>query len=172
MQVKCPLTQEEFEKMQHLFQSNDSFLWKYGLRCLTKFQFHMIGRIDNTTHVLIENIQVHNFYPNALKTRMNWSKNVSEERDTPRQIVLGAMNTTYCVLTCVSLWLELHARLNPNALLSPYVFAFTNNNTVPGRGKKSKEIARTAFTKTFRIDEFSGGVVDGSIGGKLGSHSI
>ena len=62
--------------------------------------------------------------------------------------------------------------MNPNALLSPYVFAFTNNNTVPGRGKKSKEIASTAFTKTFRIDEFSGGVVDGSIGGKLGSHSI
>ena len=171
-QVKRPLTREEFQKMQHVFQSNDSFLWKYGLSCLTKFQFHMIGRIDDTTQVLIENIQVHDFYPNALKTRMNWSKNVSEERDAPWQIVLGAMDTTYCVLTCLSLWLELHARLNPNVLLSPYVFAFTNDNTVPGGGKKSKEIASTAFTKVFRMDEFAGGVVNGSIGGKLGSHSI
>jgi hypothetical protein len=62
--------------------------------------------------------------------------------------------------------------LNPNVLLSPYVFAFTNDNTVPGGGKKSKEIASTAFTKVFRMDEFAGGVVNGSIGGKLGSHSI
>ena len=62
-QVKRPLTREEFQKMQHVFQSNDSFLWKYGLSCLTKFQFHMIGRIDDTTQVLIENIQVHDFIP-------------------------------------------------------------------------------------------------------------
>jgi hypothetical protein len=75
---------------------------------------------------------------------------------------------SYCVLTCLSLWLELHARSNPNALLSPYVFAFTNDNTVPAGGKKSKEIAGNAFTKTFRMDEFAGGVVND----KLGSHSI
>jgi hypothetical protein len=30
---------------------------------------------------------------------------------------------------------------------SPYVLAFTNDNTVPGGGKKSKVIASTAFTK-------------------------
>ena len=72
LQVKRPLTREEFQKMQHVFQSGDSnFLWKYGLSCLTKFQLHMIGRIDDTTQVLIENIQVQDFYPNALKTRMN-----------------------------------------------------------------------------------------------------
>jgi hypothetical protein len=83
------------------------------------------------------------------------------------------MDTMYCVLTCLSLWLELHARLNPNALLSPYVFAFTHNNTVPDRGKKLNEIASTAFTKIIRMDGFAGGVVDGSIvGGKSGSHSI
>ena len=59
--------------------------------------------------VLIEIIQVHDFDPNALKTRMNWQENVSEERDAPWQIVLGAMDTTYCVLTCLALWSELHA---------------------------------------------------------------
>ncbi len=72
-QVKRPLAQEELRRMQHVFQSDDSFLWKYGLSCLTKFQFHTIGHIDNTTQVLIENIQVHNFYPNALKSHMSRS---------------------------------------------------------------------------------------------------
>ena len=97
---------------------------------------------------------------------------MSEERDAPWHIVLDAIDMTYCILTCLAFWLELHARLNPNGLLSPYVFAFTNNNSVPGEGKKSKEIVSSAFTKVFRMDEFAGGVGDGSIVGQLRSHSI
>ena len=43
---------------------------------------------------------------------------------------------------------------------------------LPGGGKKSKEIVSGAYTKIFRMDEFAGGVGDGSTVGKLGSHSI
>ena len=49
--------------------------------------------LDNTTQVLLDNIQIHDNFYNVLKTRMNWSKNVQEERDAPFQIVLGCMDT-------------------------------------------------------------------------------
>jgi hypothetical protein len=43
---------------------------------LINFQFHMIARIDNTTQVVLDHIHVHDNFENALKTKLNWSKNV------------------------------------------------------------------------------------------------
>ena len=57
---------------------------------LTIFQFQLLARIDDRTQVLVENIRVHDSFFNALKTRLNWSKNVTEERDAPWQIILGS----------------------------------------------------------------------------------
>ena len=68
------------------------------MSAMINFQFHVIGRIDDTTQVLINHIRVHDSFPNCLKTKLNWSKNVRDERDAPWQIILGAMDTTYCVL--------------------------------------------------------------------------
>jgi hypothetical protein len=98
----------------------------------------MLDRIDDTTQVLISNIRVHDSFSNTLKTRMNWSKNVMEERDVPWQILLAAAtDTAYCVRTRLALWLEIHFRWNPNTLLSPYVLSFTDDKTVPAGGKKA-----------------------------------
>jgi hypothetical protein len=59
-------------------------IWTYGLPAMLNFQFHLVARIDDATQVLIDNIQVHDtFSSNCLKTRLNWSKNVQEERDAP-----------------------------------------------------------------------------------------
>jgi hypothetical protein len=57
---------------------------------------------------------------------LNWSKNDSEERDAPWQIVLGSMDTVFCTnASFVTLcWMEVNLRTNSNALLSPYLFSF------------------------------------------------
>jgi hypothetical protein len=77
--AKRPLTEEEYRKLQKILQNHDrnNYIWRYGLCALTNFQFHMIARIDDTTQVLVDNVQIHNSFPNALKTRLNWSKNVT-----------------------------------------------------------------------------------------------
>ena len=104
--------------MKNIFvnRNRDNWLWRCGLYALTNFQFHMLARIDDTTQVLLDKIQIHNNFCNVLKTRMNWSKNVQEERDAPFQIVLGCMDSLYCVLTSLTLWLELHFRMNPKGV--------------------------------------------------------
>jgi hypothetical protein len=105
-----------------------------------------------------------------LKTIMNWSKNVQEERDAPFQIVLGCMDTLYCVLMSLVFWLEFQFRMNPNALLLPYVFAFNDDTRIPEGGLKSKKIACPAVSNIFRISEM--GSLNGAIVEGLGSHSI
>ena len=101
---------------------------------------------------------------------MNWPKNVSEERDAPWQIVLGSMDTAFCVFASLSLWMEVNFRTNPNALLSPYLFSFCDDNSIPSGGQKSKETAHNMFNKVFKMEEFIGS--DAAADNMLGSHSI
>jgi hypothetical protein len=83
---------------------------------------------------------------------------------------MGAMDSTYCVLISLALWLEMNFRSNPNALLSPYLFSLSDDVSVPGGGKKSKEIASNVFTRIFKMEEFGGG--GGTHTDDLGSHSV
>jgi len=175
-QCRRAITEDEFRTMQKILRNHDrtSMIWRFGLYALTNFQFHLLARIDDTTQVLLENLRVHDSFCNALKTRLNWSKNVSEERDAPWQVVLGSMDTAFCVFASLSLWMEVNLRSNPNAVLSPYLFNFCDDNSIPAGGQKSKETAQIIFHKVFKM-EFNAAVAGGdNIGADnmLGSHSI
>jgi hypothetical protein len=102
------------------------------MSAMVNFQFHVIGRIDDTTQVLVNHsICVHDTFPNCLKTKLNWSKNVGDKHNSPWQIVLGSMDTTYCVLVSMAIWFELKLHANASAMLSPYLFLFCNNISIP-----------------------------------------
>jgi hypothetical protein len=122
--------------------------WKgYGISAMTNFQFHLIARVDNSTQLVLEHIQVHDSFPSALKTRLNWSKKDDDECDAPWQIILGSLNPTmYCVVLCsLALWLELNLILNPTAMTLPY-FCINDNIRVPVGGLKSKAMIQAALT--------------------------
>jgi len=99
--------------------AHDVFWKRYGISAMTNFQFHLIARVDNSTQLVLEHNRVHDKFPSALKTRLNWSKNVDDKRDAPWQIVLGSLNPVYCVLCSLALWLELNLKLNPTAMNLP-----------------------------------------------------
>jgi hypothetical protein len=56
---------------------------------------------------------------------------VHEERDAPNQILIGAMDPWFCVLP---VWLEVFIESGRGAL-TPYVFGFSDDYTVPRRSK-------------------------------------
>ena len=59
--------------------AHDVFWKRYGILAMTKFQFHLIARVDDSTQLVLEHIRVHDTFTGALKTRLNWSKNVDDE---------------------------------------------------------------------------------------------
>ena len=70
------------------------------------FQLSMIGRQDDIALYLL--------YPNyGVVGRLPWSKNVTEERDAPPQVIFGAMDTRYDFLSNGGLLLECHYCVNP-----------------------------------------------------------
>jgi hypothetical protein len=81
------------------------------------------------------------------------------------------MDTAFCVFASLSfLQMEVNFRTNPNALLSPYLFSFCDDNSIPSGGQKSKETAHNMFNKVFKMEEFIGS--DAAADNMLGSHSI
>ena len=104
----------------------------------------------------------------CLKTELNWSKNVQEERDAPWQMMMGSMDSDYCVFINIVIWLELNLMTIASAMISPYLFPFTDDITIPLGGQKSKDIAQNIFgQRIFKREEFS--AVDT---GPLGSYSV
>jgi hypothetical protein len=60
--------------IQILMENNNRYLWNFGIPASVIFQFGMIVRIDDTTQFVLENLQMHDNFPNMLKARQNWSK--------------------------------------------------------------------------------------------------
>ena len=166
------LTNLEFRKIMRIARERGKNRnWKYGIPALMTYQFHLIARLDDTMNVLRENLDIHPHFDFALKTKLEWSKNINEERDSPWQIVLGAMDNEYCVLLQLALWLEIfyiHYNYSSN---SPYLFAFTDDCRIPEGGEINKRHARAIFDDRIYKAEGLTGIIDGDKKGGLGTHS-
>jgi hypothetical protein len=182
-QARRPILGQEFVALHELLNQHDGrrrngnqggrVCWKrYGISAMVNFQFHLIARVDDTTQLVLEHIRVHDNFPNCLKTRLNWSKNVNDERDAPWQIVLGSINPVYCVLSSLALWLELNLKSNPVAMSSPYVFCISDDIRMPEGGLKSKAMIQNALKVMFKGEQFKCVEEEEAASMLLGSHSV
>ena len=103
--------------------------------------------------------------------RLNWSKNVREERDSPWQLILPSMNSTYCVYLHLAIWLEVFIDFYPHASLTPFLFGFSTDIRDPEGGKLSKGIISDILGgHIFKVRNQQ--VANGVGHGPLGTHSI
>jgi hypothetical protein len=181
--TKRPISGDEFVAMHEVLKNvgvgadgvrsnSHAVYWqRYGLRALVNFQFHLIARVDDSTQVVLDHLRVHDRFAHCLKTKLNWSKNVMDERDAPWQIVLGSIDPIYCVLCSLGLWLELNIDMYPAATNSPYLFCFCDDVRIPEGGQKAKYKIQRILTGMFKLNEFVRDDEYGLLSG-LGSHSI
>jgi hypothetical protein len=131
------------------------------------FRANLIARIDDSTQLLMENLTANADFDFCLRSKLNWSKNANEERDAPNQILIGAMDPLYCVLLGLAVFLEVFIEAGGAALTTPYVFGFSEDETVPKGGLKAKETVQTILAnEIYNREEFD------TAAGPLGSHSI
>ena len=104
--VKRDMTMNEFRLAIEILEAEpnnwSNMKWASALR----MQFQMIGRGDCVHHIQTMNFSQHPHFDFALHTKLNWSKNVRDERDCPWQIMLGAMSTVFCGLLSLAIYLE------------------------------------------------------------------
>ena len=173
------LTHEEFkstlEELKNHKKTTEgkstSPIWNYGIPASMCLQFHVIARIDDTMHIRMENLRRSNIFSYLLQVRLNWSKNVREERDSPWQILLPSMNPLYCVYLNLAIWLEIFLELYPHGNLTPFLFGFSTDTRDPEGATLSKKVASDVLGgKIFK--ERNKEVALGVGHGPLGTHSI
>ena len=101
-QARRALTLAEFRSLVGMAANSETFNLQVRIPCILKFQVHLIARVDDTAHVLMNKIRAHGMFDYALRVRLRWTKNCLEERDAPEQIILGASDPAFCVLTSLS----------------------------------------------------------------------
>jgi hypothetical protein len=58
---------------------------------------------------------------------------------------MGEMEIDYCNLLINGIWLEFNFMTDVSAMISTYLFAFSDDMTIPLGGQKSKDIAKSIF---------------------------
>lgn len=166
-QARRELSIAEFRKAIEILRTEVSFFsrWKYPTQLA--MQFSLVGRGDDLMHINILDLMLHPIYNFALKTSVKWSKNVGDERACPPQILLGAMDTDFCVLLMVGVYLECWIQMG-HANTSPFLFS-ANGDIEKGPAAAGKDY-RTKLKKTYQHSDFLALAI--LIGGLLGIHSI
>ena len=148
-----------------------NIIWNFGCVAAQNFQFHTMARVDDSMNFKMENIRKCPGFPFYFQSRLNWSKNVREERDAPYQIMLPSMNPVYCVYFSLALWLEIFIMKCPHALLTPFTFGFSQDTTLETGANASKNIVQGIFGGRI-FKESNTAIRDSGGSGCLGTHSV
>lgn len=120
-QARRAFVAAEYENAIEYFTHNSDKEVGIWLAAYFSTQLNLIARLDDTAKFRLPELQPYHQFPNyGVTGRLCWSKAVMEERDAPRQLLVGAQDWRYCVLSNMAQWLEYHFTLNPEP--NEYVF--------------------------------------------------
>jgi hypothetical protein len=93
---------------------------------MLNFQFHIIARTDDITNIKTKELRSQDkFGTFALQTKVSSSKNVTEERYWPDQILLGTADTNFLFLLALVCYVEIMLTAHPNG---SYLFGERDND--------------------------------------------
>jgi hypothetical protein len=113
-QARRAATNKEYEGLVEQYWSFENKEKGLAAAAVTCCQMALIGRNDDVCKMTKSELKPYDQFPHyAITCKLRWSKNVTKERDCPTQILIGAMDTRYCALCNLGLWLEYNYEMNP-----------------------------------------------------------
>ena len=107
--ARRPIAIDEFMNVLGIIRTNAQFttIDRFRLGCVLTLQWHLIGRVDDMMKMSFKDLAFSPACPFSTSCQMRWSKNITEERDAPRQIVLASRDERLCSLLNLAVYLEL-----------------------------------------------------------------
>jgi integrase len=153
-----PLEYEEFLNIVEVLRdpSNGLFRLDERVRLLSiiTLQWQAIGRIDDMMKMRFNNIKYSVATKFTAMFKMEWSKNITEERQSPLQILLPAMDERVCSLYYLALYLE----VNSDRFISK-----TGASFLYGNRKDGHQVVRNGLQKILDSPLFNK-IIEGNIG--------
>ena len=132
----------------------------------------MIGRVDDCAKWQRSNFKPNDAHLEKCATAcLAWSKNVNKERDAPWQHVFGCMDSVYCPLLNMALFLEVFLGAEFGAGQRAHVFCIANDEDIEVAGNKIKEKVYRALNRVL-VECGMGQFDPDDQDGPLGLHSI
>ncbi|KAF0729199.1 hypothetical protein Ae201684P_010620 [Aphanomyces euteiches] len=105
-------------------KTHESDRLRFG-RVMT-LQWHLIARLDDMMKLSFGDLSYNPSHPSTLLCQMRWSKNITEEREAPRQIILASIDDRICPLLNLAVFIEY---TNPTAEKMPFSMAMGQTTT-------------------------------------------
>mmetsp|Transcript_14743 Transcript_14743/g.17443 ORF Transcript_14743/g.17443 Transcript_14743/m.17443 type:complete len:191 (-) Transcript_14743:467-1039(-) len=96
----------EFEWTIKTLRSSTCQAYRFTVAAFFIFQYNVIARLDDIANFSIPDLTPNTEFNFALNSKMCWSKNVLEERDSPEQIIFGARDPNYCAQLGLAIHLD------------------------------------------------------------------
>ena len=74
LQVRRAFTLPEFRSLVGMAPNSETFNLQVRIPCMLKFQVHLIARVDNAAHVLMNKQWAHGMFDYALQVCLRWTK--------------------------------------------------------------------------------------------------
>ena len=160
--ARRPMKPKEFEQMMELYWGLPHREKGLVGAAVASCQFQLIGRNDDVCKWREDDLNPYHAFPQyAITAKLCWSKNVTEERDCPTQVVVAAMDTKYDAISNLALWLEYNYEVNPGP--NEFLFGIGGEDDP----ERIKEKMGDLFTNIVSSRDF---VKEAD--GLLGTHSI
>jgi hypothetical protein len=104
-------------------------------------QWHLIGRIDDIMKLKNDQIYTNPSHAGTGNTKIEWSKNITEERDTAEQIILASNDPKLCALIALGVYVETLGRFDASHI--------TNADPLFGDSYNGDSFARTLLDNVF-----------------------
>jgi len=110
---KRPYRQAEWDKLLEMLRREEDFDHRWRLPTMSLWAYHLIHRIDDTSHFNVDNPHGSHTFPFAIYTRTKWSKNVRTMKQCPDQIALASGAWKNCVHLSLANYLEQWLGMHP-----------------------------------------------------------
>ena len=160
------LTADEYEHIIGQLGSSGDDIVGTWLCVYFAFQVALIARVDDTAKLRAFSVQpFHAFKDYGITVMLCWAKNCREERDAPTQIIFGAADWRYCLLSLLGVWIESRFEAYPDNN-SEFVFDAVNAHCPIAIKESVSTHLRQLITNT-EVQDMAADVL-----GNIGTHSL
>lgn len=100
-----PLEYGEFDNLLSLARKSPSEK-RFFYICAATLQWQTISRVDDLMHFTYDNFLPSIEHPDVIMFKLNWSKNITEERDCPEQFLLPSLDASLDPVLALAVFVE------------------------------------------------------------------
>jgi hypothetical protein len=114
-QVRRPIEYDEFLNVLDIVrdpEEEEDDLKRCRLASVLTLQWHLIGRIDDMMKLKVDRVGANHNHPGTGSSKIEWSKNITEEREAAEQILLASHDAKLCCILSMGVYLEVLGRFD------------------------------------------------------------